>query len=107
MEQPVEQKMDVLSSASEAQRKRIFEYDAFRRRVWIFGQRCHHGATGTVLAAVACLGLIIEQPRVKPPTKPPAKSRSWLALAATGGALMAHDWKDHRFWFKRGRGAQA
>ncbi|MBV9310159.1 MAG: hypothetical protein JOZ73_04975 [Solirubrobacterales bacterium] len=75
--------------------RRFVEYDALRRRVWIFGQRCHHGATGTVVAALACLGFVVEQPSVKP--------RSLLALAATGGALMAHDWKDHALWFKRER----
>jgi hypothetical protein len=103
----VQQRTDERDGARKARRMQIFEYDALRHRVWILGQRCHHGATGTVLAAIACLGLIIEPPRVKPPTNPPAKSRSWLALAATGGALMAHDWKDHQFWFKRGRGPQA
>jgi hypothetical protein len=29
-----------------------------------------------------------------------------LALALAGGALMAHDWKDHSVWFERGRGLQ-
>jgi hypothetical protein len=28
-----------------------------------------------------------------------------MALA-TGGALMAHDWKDHTIWFERGHGTQ-
>lgn len=27
-------------------------YDRVRRRLWIYGQRCHHGATGTFLAAL-------------------------------------------------------
>jgi hypothetical protein len=27
-------------------------YDAMQRRLWISGQRCHHGATGAFLAAV-------------------------------------------------------
>ena len=83
-------------------RKALVEYDALRRRVWIFGQRCHHGATGTVVTALACLGLIVEQPSVKPLVK----SRSLLALA-TGGVLMAHDWKDHSVWFKRERAGDA
>ena len=26
-------------------------YDAVQRRLWISGQRCHHGATGALLAA--------------------------------------------------------
>jgi acyl dehydratase len=25
-------------------------YDAMRRRLWILGQRCHHGAVGALLA---------------------------------------------------------
>ena len=79
--------------------RRIVDYDAPRRRVWILGRRCHHGATGTVVATLACLGYLVEQPSVRPVVKP----RSLLALAATGGALMAHDWKDHAVWFKRDR----
>jgi hypothetical protein len=49
-------------------------YDRSRHRVWIFGQRCHHGATGTLLTLAGALGLI----------------------------LMAHDWKDRALWFVRG-----
>lgn len=49
-------------------------YDRAHHRVWIFGQRCHHGATGTVLTLAGALGLI----------------------------LMAHDWKDRGVWFVRG-----
>jgi hypothetical protein len=33
------------------------QYDAPRRRLWILGQRCHHGATGSLMAAAGCLGL--------------------------------------------------
>lgn len=76
--------------------RKLVEYDAMRRRLWIFGQRCHHGATGSVVATLACLGLALERDG-----RPPL-----LALAATGGALMAHDWKDHPMWFERGRGTQ-
>ena len=79
---------------------KVVEYDSFRRRLWIFGQRCHHGATGSVVAAIACLGLAVEVSGAA------AKPRSLVALAATGGALMAHDWKDHAIWFERGRGTQ-
>ena len=74
---------------------RFVEYDSLRRRVWILGQRCHHGATGAVVVAGACLGMIV----------PRRGARSLLAVAVTGGALMAHDWKDHSVWFQRGRGA--
>jgi hypothetical protein len=49
-------------------------YDRVRRRLWIFGQRCHHGATGTILTVWGAIGI----------------------------ALMAHDWKDRAVWFARG-----
>jgi hypothetical protein len=28
----------------------LFRYDKRRRRLWIGGQRCHHGATGVLMA---------------------------------------------------------
>ena len=49
--------------------------DLPQRRVWICGQRVHHGLTGVI-----------------------------LALACT--VLMAHDWRDRPFWFRRGAGVQ-
>ena len=73
------------------------EYDALRHRLWIFGQRCHHGAAGTIAAACACAGLIAEPAHAARPAV--------LALAA-GGALMLHDWKDRSIWFERGYGSQ-
>jgi hypothetical protein len=78
----------------------LVEYDALRHRLWILGQRCHHGATGSVVAAAAFLVLLAgPAPIVKP--------RTALALTAAGGALMmAHDWKDRAIWFERGRGSQ-
>jgi hypothetical protein len=75
---------------------KFVEYDGFSRRLWILGQRCHHGATGSLVAGIACAGLVIER----------QIARSLLALALAGGALMAHDWKDHAIWFERGRGSQ-
>jgi hypothetical protein len=75
--------------------RHVVEYDALRRRLWILGQRCHHGATGSIVAAIACAGLLVR----------PARTSSLMALA-TGGALMAHDWKDHTIWFERGYGNQ-
>jgi hypothetical protein len=81
---------------------KLVEYDALRRRLWIFGQRCHHGATGSILAAAACLALITEP---APIAKPAAAPSSALALAA-GALLMVHDWKDRSIWFERGRGSQ-
>ncbi|MHB8658342.1 MAG: hypothetical protein ACYC91_10385 [Solirubrobacteraceae bacterium] len=78
-------------------------YDSLRHRLWILGQRCHHGATGSLLAATACLGLMVEPGSHEERNLRPA---SLLAIVATGGALMAHDWKDHSIWFERGHGTQ-
>ena len=84
-----------MRSLAEQLRGRVVEYDRLQHRVWILGQRCHHGATGSVVAALAFCGLITERPR-----------RPLVVLAASGGILMVHDWKDHSVWFQRGRGAQ-
>jgi hypothetical protein len=81
--------------------RRLVEYDGLRRRVWIFGQRCHHGATGSVVATLACMGLVLG-PAIE--VRQLAGPRSMLALAAAGGALMVHDWKDHSEWFARDAG---
>jgi hypothetical protein len=67
-------------------------YDAVRRRVWLFGQRCHHGATGAVLTATA-LGCLLTAR---------LSTRGGATLVATGSLLMAHDWKDRAIWFERG-----
>jgi hypothetical protein len=67
-------------------------YDAARRRLWLFGQRCHHGATGALLAGVAIGGLLTA--RFAP--------RSAVGLVASGSLLMAHDWKDRSIWFVPG-----
>jgi hypothetical protein len=75
---------------------RIVQYDAARRRLWIAGQRCHHGATGALVAGVGVTGLAAQLAAI--PTA--------LALAATGSVLMAHDWNDRSIWFERGRGTQ-
>ena len=83
---------------------RLLEYDGPRRRVWILGQRCHHGATGSLLAGVAFARLIADPARIRAGL---ARTAPLVALAATGGALMAHDWKDHSIWFERGRGSQS
>jgi hypothetical protein len=82
---------------------RFFEYDARRRRLWINGQRCHHGATGTLVATTAVLGLLAAQ-APKPKTRSDAKPL--VALILAGGAMMAHDWKDRSVWFARGRGSR-
>lgn len=82
---------------------RLFEYDARHRRLWIHGQRCHHGAGGTLVALTAVLGLIGAQAAHE---KPSSDSKRLLALILAGGALMVHDWKDRSIWFQRGRGAR-
>ena len=72
------------------------EYDTVRRRLWILGQRCHHGATGTLLAAGALV--VSSRGSVNP--------RAGILAAATGTLLMAHDWKDRSIWFELGHGSQ-
>ena len=79
-----------------AQLRRPLHYDAVRRRLWIYGQRCHHGATGAVLTGIAAAALLASH----------ASARRALTLAATGSLLMAHDWKDRPLWFERGFGSQ-
>ncbi|MEA2390931.1 MAG: hypothetical protein QOK31_1040 [Solirubrobacteraceae bacterium] len=75
---------------------RLVEYDAVRRRLWIRGQRCHHGAGGAIVAGLAMTGLAAQI----------AAARATMALIATGGVLMAHDWADRSMWFERGFGSQ-
>jgi hypothetical protein len=58
--------------------RKPLHYDRSLRRLWIKGQRCHHGATGALLASMGAAAL------------------------AAGGLLMAHDWKDRALWFARG-----
>ena len=69
-------------------------YDTAKRRLWICGQRCHHGATGAVLAAAGTAGLAA------------LKAPALVAVVAAGSALMLHDWHDRRIWFERGWGSQ-
>ncbi len=82
---------------------KLVEYDSIRRRLWILGQRCHHGATGVLVAAIGCAGLVAETAQA---ARPPVDAKTMLALAATGSVLMAHDWHDRSIWFERGRGTQ-
>jgi hypothetical protein len=76
--------------------RRIVQYDPRHHRLWILGQRCHHGATGSLVTSIACAVLLAER----------QVGRSLMALAATGAVLMAHDWNDHSIWFERGYGSQ-
>ena len=72
--------------------RKPLHYDRAMRRLWIRGQRCHHGATGVLLATSALLGLAAA--RLSAP--------ALAGLLATGGVLMAHDWHDRSLWFARG-----
>ena len=82
------------TSLSNAQVVRPIHYDALRRRLWIYGQRCHHGATGAILTAVGAVGALASFKPLRPVGP--------VALLATGTLLMAHDWKDRPIWFQRG-----
>lgn len=57
---------------------KTIHWDRQLNRVWIRGQRCHHGATGALMAAAGAVGVL------------------------AGSLLMAHDWKDRPLWFERG-----
>jgi hypothetical protein len=70
--------------------RKPLHYDSIQRRLWIRGQRCHHGATGAVLAGAGTIGLLA--------LRNPVLS----AVVAAGGALMAHDWHDRSVWFAKG-----
>lgn len=67
----------------------LVEWDPDLRRLWVAGQRLHHGATGIALAWASASGLV-------------GKKAPRLAIMVAGGALMAHDWKDRSIWFQRG-----
>jgi hypothetical protein len=66
--------------------------DPGRRRLWVGGQRLHHGLTGAGLAGAGLTQLLVRR----------SASAGLLAWLLAGGALMAHDWKDRGAWFRRG-----
>ena len=70
--------------------RKPLHYDRQLRRLWIRGQRCHHGATGAFLAAAAGAAAL------------KAQSLSSAALIAAGTVLMVHDRHDRSIWFQRG-----
>lgn len=71
----------------------LFHYDAVRRRLWIRGQRCHHGATGALITAISGLAAV----RLRP---------AGILAVTAGVLLMADDWHDRPIWFERGWGTQ-
>jgi|GEM_PF-1138817 len=72
--------------------RHLVDYDPALRRVWIGGQRLHHGATGAAFAVAGIAGLAARR----------LPLRDSLPFALVGTALMAHDWKDRGCWFERG-----
>ena len=71
---------------------RIFGVDPELRRVWIGGQRLHHGLTGIAVATAGLAQLAGRR----------SESNRAIAWALAGCVLMAHDWKDRSVWFQRG-----
>ena len=74
----------------------LVDYDPALRRLWIGGQRLHHGATGAAFAALGLVGLAARRMPV----------RECVPVALLGASLMAHDWKDRGVWFRRGDQAE-
>lgn len=73
----------------------LVHYDSGRRRLWLVGQRCHHGATGALLAGAGATALLT------------LRSRGLAGLIAAGALLMVHDWNDRAVWFTPGAQHQA
>ena len=71
---------------------RIVGLDPELRRLWIGGQRLHHGLTGVAVAGAGIAQLATRR----------TESSLAIAWALAGGVLMAHDWKDRSVWFRRG-----
>ena len=73
---------------------RLIGIDLERRRIWVGGQRLHHGVTGIAVAGAGLAGLAVRR----------FTTRGGLEWALVGTALMAHDWHDRSVWFQRGAG---
>jgi len=71
---------------------RILGVDPELRRLWVGGQRLHHGLTGIAVATAGLAQLA---------TRRTEASRA-IAWTIAGCVLMAHDWKDRAVWFRRG-----
>src|SRR5438093_143720 len=73
---------------------KVVQYDALRHRLWIGGQRCHHGATGLLVTLIACLGLATELPEAAGHGR---RTPSVIAPFAGGALLPAAFIGAHRF----------
>jgi len=71
---------------------RMIGVDPERRRLWIGGQRLHHGLTGIAVASAGLAQLAIRR----------NEAGRAIAWTLAGGVLMAHDWKDRGAWFRFG-----
>jgi hypothetical protein len=71
---------------------RIVGVDPGNRRLWVGGQRLHHGLTGIALAGAGLAQLLVRR----------TDHNRAIAWTLFGGVLIAHDWKDRSAWFRRG-----
>jgi hypothetical protein len=71
---------------------RLVGFDPELRRLWIGGQRLHHGATGIALAGLALAQLATRR----------TTAQRGVAYLLAGAALSAHDWHDRSAWFRFG-----
>jgi hypothetical protein len=71
---------------------RIVGVDPELRRLWIGGQRLHHGLTGIAVVTAGLAQLAVRR----------SEASRAVAWTLAGGVLMAHDWKDRTVWFRRG-----
>ena len=65
--------------------RKPLHYDRQLRRLWIRGQRCHHGATGALLAGVGAFALATGTPATSassPPRVLMAERSAWMRTIA-------------------------
>ena len=71
---------------------RIVGIDPELRRVWVGGQRLHHGLTGIAVVSAGLANLALRRSELN-------RAVVW---ALAGGVLIAHDWRDRSVWFRGG-----
>lgn len=71
---------------------RVVAFDPELRRLWVAGQRLHHGASGVAVLCAGVAGMLAGR----------TNARRGMAWALAGSAMIAHDWKDRSVWFQRG-----